>query len=40
MKIDMKIDAVDLWAAADNPPHPPITMVRSMGPYNVANLVK
>ena len=30
----MKIDAVDPQAAADNPPHPPVTMVRCPGPYN------
>ena len=36
----MKIDAVDLWAAADNPPQPPVTMVRSMEPYNPQSPVK
>ena len=37
----MKIDAVDPWAAADNPPpHPPVTMVRCMVPYNPQNPVK
>ena len=34
IKIDMKIDAVNPQAAADNPPHPPVAMVRCMGPYN------
>ena len=34
IKIDVKIDAVDPWAAADSPPHPPVTTDRSMGPYN------
>ena len=36
----MKIDAVDPRAAADNPPYPPVTMVRCMGPYNPPNPVK
>ena len=36
----MKIDAVDPQAAADNPLHPPVTMVRSMEPYNPPNRVK
>ena len=30
----IKIDAVDPWADADIPPHPPVTTDRSMGPYN------
>ena len=38
IEIDMKIDAVDPYAAADNPP--PVTMVRSMEPYNPQNPVK
>ena len=30
----IKIDAVDPQAAADNPPPPPVTMVRCPDPYN------
>ena len=40
IKNHKKIDAVDPWAAADNPPHPPVTMVRCPGPYNPLNPVK
>ena len=41
IKIYIKIEAVDPQAAADNPPpHPPVTMVRSMEPYNPQNPVK
>ena len=40
IKIYMKIDAVDPQAAADNPPQPPVTMVRCLAPYNPQNPVK
>ena len=40
INIYMKIDAVDPWAAADNLPHPPVTMVRCVEPYNPQNPVK
>ena len=40
IKMYIKIDAVDPQAAADNPPHPPVTMDRSLGPYNPPNPVK
>ena len=39
-KNHMKIDVVNPQAAADNPPHPPVTMVRCPGPYNPPNLLK
>ena len=34
IEIYMKIDADDPQAAADNPPQPPVTMVRCPAPYN------
>ena len=40
IKIDMKIDAVDPQAAADNRPPPPGHNVRSTSPYNPQNPVK
>ena len=40
IKNHMKIDAVDPCAAADNPPHPLVTMVRCMEAYKPQNPVK
>ena len=36
----ISIDAIDPWAAADTPTHPPVTMVRCLAPYNPPNPVK
>ena len=36
----MKIDAIDPQAAADNPPQPPVTMVRCPDPYNPPETLK
>ena len=40
IKHHKKIDAVNPQAAADNPPQPPVTMVRCPGPYNPPNPLK